>query len=302
VTGAFFYAVALMDFIPQTARDDCFKGAPMTATTYQTINLATIQAAFPKRAIDAHKQSFGHLWIYGGSMGFTGAPKLAASGAMAVGTGLVSIACPAEVYPIIATSSMEVMVHPQPSADFSTATALLAGPGWGSSPAEQLNDVLHAKQAVVLDADALNMISSEEQLEYILSKRQALSVLTPHPGEAGRLLGIASKQVQSDRQAAALALVERYHCWIVLKGFETLIISPELDIWLNPFGSAKLATAGTGDVLAGMIGGLLAAAHPPDIAIPAAVGLHGLAGEQRGWYRAGQLEGIIANFVESYQL
>ncbi|MBN4082520.1 NAD(P)H-hydrate dehydratase, partial [Mariprofundus ferrooxydans] len=131
-----------------------------------------------------------------------------------------------------------------------------------------------------------------------LKSRNVLTVLTPHAGEAGRLLGKAPSDIQKDRLTSALALVDKYQAWIVLKGAQTLIVSPQKHVWLNPFGSVNLATAGTGDVLAGVMGGLLAGGVSPDIAIPAAVALHGLAGEQQGWYRAGQLEALIASQVQ----
>ncbi len=267
---------------------------PITAVASLLIDKHHIQAAFPPRATDAHKQIWGHLWVFGGSMGYTGAPRLAAKGAQAVGTGLVSIACPTDVYPIIAASSLETMVHPQEQAIWQLADVIVAGPGWGKTQQTTLTTILNTNTAVLLDADALNMLATDETLQTILIKRTALTVLTPHPGEAARLLGITSADVQQDRLASILNLVAKYNTWVVLKGEHTLVASPSKQIWLNPFGSVNLAVAGTGDVLSGMIGGLLATGLNPETAIPAAVGLHGLAGEQQGWHKAGQLEHIIA--------
>ncbi|MDX8388126.1 MAG: NAD(P)H-hydrate dehydratase [Ghiorsea sp.] len=277
------------------------KEHPIAATQSQLIDLDVVKKAFPKRNMFAYKQTFGHVWIHGGSVGFTGAPKLAASGAQGVGAGLVSIACPSDVYPILAASSLEVMVHPQGQENMNKASALVVGPGWGLSNINKLSEALNHDIPVVMDADALNMLANHRELHNQVLQRPSLTVLTPHPGEAGRLLSITSSEVQKDRLAAAIALVDQYKTWVVLKGPQTLIVSPNKQVWLNPFGSAKLAVAGTGDVLAGMIGGLLASGLAAEVSIPAAVGLHGLAGEKQHWHRAGQLENIIAEQVQSFQ-
>jgi len=249
--------------------------------------------ACPERPQSSHKRDFGHVWIFGGSQGYTGAPRLAASGAFAVGAGLVSIACPEDVYAIIAASSLEVMVHPQSSAPWRQADAILAGPGWGRAQRAMLMELLAADTPLILDADALNMVAEDQEMRAGLVSRTGRTVITPHPGEAGRLLGISAGEVQSDRLAAALALAGMFQCWCTLKGSESLIANPQQDVWLCPFGSPKLSTAGTGDVLAGMIAALLGQGLKPEKALPAAVTLHALAGEQRGWHLAGELGKII---------
>jgi len=275
------------------------ESSPAVTAYSHLISRKMIELAFPAREKDAHKKLLGHLWVFGGSKGYTGAPRLAASGAQAVGAGLISIASPKEVYPIIASSSLEVMVHPQEHAPWQDADALVAGPGWGKNQVDKLADLLRSRLPVVVDADALNMLSGDLGLAGIVRRREAATVLTPHPGEAARLLDITPAEVQNDRLAAALAIAAKYRVWVVLKGPLTLLVSPDRFAWLSPFGSPNLAVAGTGDVLAGMIGGLLAAGHLAEIAIPAAVGLHGLAGEQQGWHRAGQLETIVAKLAEN---
>jgi len=122
--------------------------------------------------------------------------------------------------------------------------------------------------------------------------------MTPHPGEAARLLGCSSTEIQHNRKESVLALTARYACWVVLKGSETLIASSRGDIYLNPFGSAKLAVAGSGDVLAGIIGAQLAKAADQQadlgMLISSAVALHGKAGECSGWYLAGELAKQVA--------
>ncbi|MDQ6977930.1 MAG: ADP/ATP-dependent (S)-NAD(P)H-hydrate dehydratase, partial [Ghiorsea sp.] len=134
-----------------------------------------------------------------------------------------------------------------------------------------------------------------------LQQRKAFTVLTPHPGEAARLLHTNTTDIQKNRLKSALELAETYQTWVVLKGAQTLIASPQKQVWLNPFGSANLAVAGTGDVLAGIIGGLLANQSkkilPLEQRMLAAVAIHGLIGEQNNWYRAGQLPSQIAQYI-----
>ena len=264
----------------------------------QLISRQILQKALPTRPYQAFKQTFGHVWVLGGSVGYTGAPKLAAMGAQAVAAGLVSIACPDDVYAILASASLEVMVHPQSTAVWHGADAIVAGPGWGKSQQGCLLGVLQSKVISVLDADALNMLAEDKVLATALRQREGLTVLTPHAGEAARLLDTNSAEVQKDRLASAMALVEKYHAWVVLKGANTLIASPDKEVWVNPFGSVNLARAGTGDVLAGAIAGMLATTVQPELAVPAAVALHGMAGEKTGWYQAGQLADLIASEVE----
>ncbi len=274
---------------------------PCKAPASYLMTTSLVKAALPERSRDAHKGDFGHLWIFGGSEGYTGAPRLAASGAQAVRTGLVSIACPEHVYPVVAVASLEVMVHSQEKAPWQQASVVVAGPGWGKEQGTQLAALLKSELPLLLDADALNMLAENERLEKTLSNRSALSVITPHPGEAGRLMGWSSKQVQEKRFDVVLALAERFKSWVVLKGAQTLVASPDGTVWLSPFGSSNLAVAGSGDVLSGMIGGLLSAGVAPELAVPGAVGLHAIAGEQDGWHRAGELEDVIVGCVSDFR-
>jgi NAD(P)H-hydrate epimerase len=270
---------------------------PFVASAGFLVNREIIKHAFPERPVSAHKNQLGHLWVFGGSRGYTGAPRLAACGGQAIGTGLVSIACPESVWPVVAASSLEVMVHSQDEAPWHSASAMVAGPGWGRVQAAILGKLMQSGQPLVLDADALNMVAEDAVLAKLLTGRAGITVLTPHPGEAARLLEMTSAEVQKSRLASALKLVDKFNCWVVLKGEQTLVVSPERCVWISPFGSPNLAVAGTGDVLSGMIGGLLAAGRDASVAIPAAVGLHAMAGEQKGWHRAGQLEDIVADLV-----
>jgi len=256
-------------------------------------------AAESRARYDVHKGDFGHLWIFGGSTGYTGAPRLAALGAMGVHAGLVSIACDASVYSIVATSSVEAMVHPQETAPWQSADAIVAGPGWGRNQQEMLAALLDSDKPLLLDADALNMLADDAMLLKSACARTALTVFTPHPGEAARLLGCNAEAVQEGRREALKALSDKLGGWVVLKGAGTLIASRGGEVWLCPFGSARLATAGSGDVLSGMIGGLLAHGLEPEKAITAAVILHAKAGEASGWYRAGQLPERVAELRDA---
>ncbi len=266
-----------------------------------------LSRAWPCRQRLSHKGSYGHVWIFGGSQGFTGAPQLAGLGAYAAGAGLASIACPDAVWPVIAAANVEVMAHPESTADWQNASALVVGPGWGKAQGKRLSAMLAVDKAMVIDADALNIIAANESLQQQLGDRRTamdcLTVITPHPGEAARLLNMHVDAVQRDRKKSIMALTARFGCWVVLKGSETLIASPSGDIYLNPFGSAQLAVAGSGDVLAGMIGAQLAREEiaradietvSPAVMIAAAVMLHGMAGERSGWYLAGELAKLVA--------
>ncbi|MFQ5355740.1 MAG: NAD(P)H-hydrate dehydratase [Mariprofundaceae bacterium] len=259
----------------------------------QLIDRKMIFESFPGRPRRSHKKDYGHAWIFGGSQGYTGAPRLAAGGAFAVGSGLVSIACPDDVYSVVAASSLEAMIHPQQSAPWHSADSLLAGPGWGMKEQSLLAQLLQSDIPLVLDADGLNMLANDPDLIDKLVGRGSLGVLTPHPGEAARLLGVSAGEVESDRLASALGLADKFGCWIVLKGAETLVVSPQRHVWVCPFGTPRLATAGTGDVLSGMITGLLGQKQAPEKALPTAVALHALAGEQNGWYLAGDLPTMV---------
>lgn len=253
-----------------------------------------------EEGFDLHKGSFGHVWVFGGSQGFTGAPRMAAMGAMAVHAGLVSIACPEESYGVIAASSLEAMVHPQATLAWQSADAVVAGPGWGCEQQGMLEMLLQSDRSLLLDADALNMLARDRSLLDLAAGRVALTVFTPHPGEAARLLGCTTGEVQEDRPVVLNRLVELLHGWVVLKGEQSLIGAPDGRIWLCPFGSSRLATAGTGDVLSGMLGALVAQGFAPELALPGGVALHARAGEESGWYRAGQLPDQVAKFREAF--
>jgi NAD(P)H-hydrate epimerase len=272
-------------------QESCFNSACLVDDDF-------LDVVFPERPRISHKGNFGHIWVFGGSTGYTGAPGLAARGAFAAGAGRVSIVCPDTVWPVIAASNPETMVHPESSAPWQEADSIVAGPGWGLNQQALLTTLLEGDKPLVLDADALNMIADSNVLQEKLTQRAAMTVITPHPGEAARLLNDSVAEIQRDRKRSILRMTRKFACWVVLKGNETLIASPKGDIYLNPFGSPRLAVAGSGDVLAGMIGTQLASMEGREIntgvLISATVALHGMAGEQGDWFLVSELAKAVA--------
>ncbi len=289
--------------IKQSWRHAGDDGDEFSAHSTCLINDSFLDSAWPERSRLTHKGSYGHVCVFGGSVGYTGAPQLAGLGAYAAGAGLTTLICPDNIWPVVAAVNLEVMCQPESSACWKHVDAIVAGPGWGVDQGELLQTILVSEKPLLLDADALNIIATDDAMKQQLAARSkqdgVMTVMTPHPGEAARLLGCSSQYVQKNRKESVLALTTRYACWVVLKGSETLIASPDGDIYLNPFGSAQLAVAGSGDVLAGMIGTQLAKAaiHPSDLGvlISSAVALHGKAGEHSGWYLAGELAKQVAS-------
>lgn len=239
----------------------------------------------------SHKGSFGHLLAVGGSMGMSGAVTLTAQAALRSGVGLVSCAVPEAVQLHVAVNVPEAMVQPLPEGNrFSMASveplqemlrskrAVVAGPGMGSGEATGaiIREILQNDRCpVVIDADGLN--TAEQWLEQA-GQAQMPVILTPHPGEMARLSGLETGYIQSNRLAVAQEFAEKRHVWLVLKGANTIIAAPDGRLYMNVMDSPALAVAGSGDVLAGMIGAFLAQGLPPEEACCAAVYAHGLAG------------------------
>ncbi len=213
----------------------------------------------PPRRRDAHKGSFGHVLVVGGDHGMGGAALMAAEAAMRSGAGLVSVATRREHIGGFLARRPELMVHAVDGAkDLSPllehATVIVVGPGLGRRGfGEQLlKTALDSNKPIVLDADALNIIA---QMRWPLS---ATTVVTPHPGEAARLLDSQSETIVADRFAALASLIERYGCTVVLKGAGTLVGGPHSRVGVCADGNPGMASGGMGDVLSGIIGGLLA--------------------------------------------
>ncbi len=282
--------------IPEQTLIEAQRAEPGPCATAHRMPWEALGGWFPPPLPRAHKRRLGHVWVFGGSMGFTGAPRLAAEGALAAGAGLASIACPREVYPIVAGACLEVMVHPDDATEAQGADAIVAGPGWGGGREKLLARLLARELPLVLDADALNTLAGDPELARQVSGRESPTVLTPHPGEAGRLLGEPASSIDRNRVRAAVELAGRYGCIVVLKGAPTIVADPGGRALLCPFGNANLAVAGTGDVLAGCIAARLARLpnEDPSLVAASAVALHGKAGEDSRWYRAGELPARVA--------
>ncbi len=257
------------------------------------VNPADLKGFTPSRRLGAHKGDFGHLLIIGGSKGKSGAPAMAALAALRSGTGLVTVALPKSI-DSIASTVMEAMTLPSPETDNGTLSlqsekmllkaieekeAVAIGPGL-SQDHETVQLVIslipHITAPMVIDADGINALATNLS---VLKKKKGPVILTPHPGEMGRLLGISSAAVQKDRIEIASAFSIKWDVIVVLKGAHTVIATPEANVFLSNTGNPGMATGGTGDALTGIIGaGLAQGIAPTDAAIWGVV-LHGLAGD-----------------------
>lgn len=229
----------------------------------------------------SHKGTYGDVAVIGGAPGMTGAALLAASAALHSGAGRVFAALLDGGALSVDLSQPDLMLRDWDSLDLAHM-AVACGCGGGDAVRKVLPRVLSTAGPLVLDADALNAIAADTQLQSLLSARSArqrATVLTPHPLEAARLLGCGAAHVQEDRLRAVRELAMRFGCAVVLKGSGTVVAAPDAVPLINPTGNARLATAGTGDVLAGMIAAGLAAGAPAVDAAAAAVFAHGRAAD-----------------------
>ena len=224
-----------------------------------------------------HKGSYGDVAVLGGAPGMAGAALLAASAALHGGAGRVFVGLLDEAQPALSPTQPELMFRNPASLDWPQLTAV-CGCGGGTAVQSLLPRVLTEAPRAVIDADALNAIASSGALQASLSGRKGKgqqTVLTPHPLEAARLLQSDTANVQSDRLTAAAMLAERFQSVVVLKGSGSVIAAPGAKPFINLSGNARLATGGTGDVLAGMIGANLAVGHDASAAARDAVWRHG---------------------------
>lgn len=244
----------------------------------------------PRRDRNAHKGSFGRVLIVGGSVGFTGAPVLAANAALRTGAGLIFVGVPEAVYPIVAQKLDEPMVFPlacdgegrlntraipELVKRLENCDACLVGPGLGRSPAilDVVGAILtHAACPVILDADGINCLEGNID---VLGEAKGPVLLTPHDGEFRRLGG---DPAPDRRYETARALARTWGVTVLLKGHRTLTVSPE-KVWLNPTGNPGMATGGSGDVLAGILLALLGQGLAPTEAAAAAAWIHGSVGD-----------------------
>ena len=230
----------------------------------------------------SHKGTWGDVAVIGGAPGMTGAALLAASAALHGGAGRVFVGMLGDDTLSVDIAQPELMMRAWESLDLAAMT-VACGCGGGDAVRAALPKVISTAKSLVLDADALNAIAADTQLQSLLmarGKRARPTVITPHPLEAARLIGRSTGDVQSDRLAAARALAERFGCVAVLKGSGTVVAAPHREPHINPTGDAKLATAGTGDVLSGLIAARLASTSDAFEAACGAVFDHGLAADR----------------------
>lgn len=233
------------------------------------------------RHADCHKGDFGAVGIVGGAPGMVGAALLAGRAALYCGAGRVYVGslddrlvvdplCPELM--LVAAENMPALPHP---------ACLVVGPGMGNSSSARrlLAAAIRVEHALLLDADALNLLAGDEELLSALRARTDPTVLTPHPGEAARLLGIGNSAIQSDRAGAIERLVDLTGVTLVLKGQATLVKHPGQEIWRNSSGNPAMAAPGMGDVLTGIIAALIAQGMATEAAAVVGVWLHGQAGD-----------------------
>ncbi|MGG3742158.1 NAD(P)H-hydrate dehydratase [Paenibacillus chibensis] len=260
-----------------------------------------------RRSPDGHKGTYGHVLVAAGSPRMSGAGLLCSRAALRAGSGLVTWALPAPLLPHMAGAAPEIMLAPASGGDWDEGSAasllelaasrdsLAAGPGLGrfEGDGRWLRRIWEqAECPLVVDADALNMLADCKDISAWKS-RQADTVLTPHPGEMARLTGMSTQEVQRDRMSAAVKYATEQQVTLVLKGARTVIAAPDGTAYVNMTGNAGMATGGSGDVLTGIIAGLLAEGLTGPQAAAYGVYLHGLAGETAS-SRRGHMSSLIA--------
>jgi NAD(P)H-hydrate epimerase len=253
-----------------------------------------IRAAFPLRAADTHKGRTGHLLVVAGSTGKTGAAAMTAVSAMRSGAGLVTLGIAESLNPIVETQVLEAMTAPLAECEYGILaeaaideitelaegkSCLAIGPGIGQ--AEETRSLVkkiisQVDAPMVIDADGLNNIAGQTQL---LKKRNAPTVLTPHPGEMARLIESSPASVQQNRLACARDFATNFGVHVVLKGAATVIAHPDGSAYVNPTGNPGMASGGMGDVLTGVLAGFITQGFTSEAAAHAAVYLHGAAAD-----------------------
>jgi NAD(P)H-hydrate epimerase len=278
-------------------------GIPVASSSAEVIQARDVAAWLPSLDAVSHKRSRGAVAILAGADEMTGAAALVVRGAFRAGCGYVMVGCTQRVASIVQESCPEAIVYVisdsdhlgpsaldgfRPALEKATAVAIGPGLGRGDDQTKLVERVLaDVHLPVVLDADGLNAVAGSTD---VLTQRAQRLALTPHPAELARLTGDAVEAIQRDRLAAARAAAASFRCEVLLKGYRSIIATADGITHLNPTGGAQLATAGTGDVLTGMVAAFLAAGN--EHALQTAVYLHGLAGELAGGGEDGR--GVVA--------
>ncbi|MBF0449053.1 MAG: NAD(P)H-hydrate dehydratase [Magnetococcales bacterium] len=269
----------------------------------------------PPRHSTGHKGHFGHLLIVGGSLGKEGAATLTGLGALRTGPGLVTIATPLEAHPAIATQLLEAMTLPLPperegedlgqlwsntliNSDI-RPSALAIGPGLGTNAGlfGLIRTLGHhwPDCPLILDADGLNLLAQNgSDWPNLAFDRSGPVILTPHPGEMARLLKISISKIQDNRLDIAREHAKQWQVWLVLKGADTIIAAPDGRAWINDTGNSGLASGGSGDLLTGIIAGLLTQGWPVESSVRAGVWLHGKAADETVQAQGGEA-GLLAH-------
>jgi hydroxyethylthiazole kinase-like uncharacterized protein yjeF len=254
-------------------------GLDVGAPAGRLISPDLFRAHLRPRPRNSHKGDYGSVGIIGGAPGMAGAALLAGRAALKLGAGRVYVGMLERV--AVDPLQPELMLR-DAGEIFDLATVLAVGPGLGQSDTalEFLRRAIDTPLPLVLDADALNLLAAHPVLLSKVSRRGTPSMLTPHPAEAARLLGTTTAAVQADRLAAALALAQRHHAHVVLKGSGSIVATADGQWFINRTGNAGLSTAGSGDVLTGIVAALLAQRWPALAATLGAVHLHGAAADE----------------------
>ena len=266
----------------------------------------------PKRRIDSHKGDYGHVFVIAGSQGLTGAAYLACQAAMISGSGLVTLAIPKSLNPIMEVKLTEVMTFALPETkdltlslgaeknilDFVEGVNVVAmGPGLSRNEETReliLKLIEKISKPLVLDADALNALSENPGL---LKKRKNVAVLTPHPGEMARLIGKDISYVQKNREKVAKEIALEYNCVAILKGYKTIIANPSGETYVNDTGNSGMSTGGVGDVLTGMVASFMGQGIDAYSASVLSVYFHGKAGDVAAKDK-GQLSMIATDILD----
>jgi len=286
-----------------------------TPASHHLVRPELFSQLFTRRDPESHKGTYGHLLVVAGSEGKTGAAALAGEAAVRAGAGLVTVGVPRSLNPVLEAKLTEAMTLALPDEEGSLASgagdavtafleeqsavnALVVGPGLSTSRGarEAVRSLIRdVELPMVLDADGINVIDC---IPEILKEKKGDIVITPHPGELGRLIDRTTGQIQQDRMDAARETATTYDVWVVLKGARTIIADPDGNIYIATGGNPGMASGGTGDVLTGLIGGFLAQGADPLTAALAGVWVHNDAGD-RAALKTGEVSLSAGDILDS---
>ena len=265
-----------------TMRQLLTRGHPNMSIRIPAITRKQVASFLKPRPHDSHKGQFGTVAVIGGASGMIGAPLLAARAALKMGAGCVHAGLLADNAPNVDILQPELMLHDaQTALHLPKLDVIAIGCGMGHDLAAQkiLYQTLNMNVALVMDADALNILALHPDLQAMVIARKSATVITPHPGEAARLLAISTNAVQAARVEAAQKLAKQFQCSVILKGAHSLCVTRTGKIHVNKTGNPGMSSPGMGDVLTGMIAAFIAQGLDADDALLLAVHLHGAAGD-----------------------